>query len=214
MVVARGSPRRELGIPLSPGPTVSVGGSSAATDTGRTGRRRASRHERHVAGPSSVHGNQQLPVTVAMIDAFAPPVAIAVMRTSSLKRWVRLPGEMPLHWLPCPVSGPSHDASALPDEPDAPWAVDLRLESSGVFLAVARRLGAESLEDDPLLAAEAYRRILAEDPYDDDGHQGLVAAFEALGAHRRSEEARRRYYAHMTEIGLDLDRIRGHSTAR
>lgn len=103
---------------------------------------------------------------------------------------------------------------ALSDEPDAAWAVDLRLEASAAFLAVARRLGAEALDDDPLLAAEAYRRIVAEDPYDDEGHQGLVSAFDSLGAHGRSEEARRRYYAHMSEIGLDVVRIRGHEAAR
>jgi DNA-binding SARP family transcriptional activator len=107
-----------------------------------------------------------------------------------------------------------YSGPALSDEPDADWAVDLRLEASGAFLAVARRLGDDALSDDPLLAAETFRRILAEDPYDDGGHRGLVRAFEALGAHGRSEAARRRYYEHMAEIGLDIDRLRGHAAGR
>ncbi len=98
---------------------------------------------------------------------------------------------------------------AFADELDASWAHDVRLEAAAAFLGAARRLANRSLEDDPLLATEVYRRILAEDPYDEVGHQGLVEALRRLGAHGRSEDARKQYYARMAELGITVEGLRG-----
>jgi DNA-binding SARP family transcriptional activator len=98
---------------------------------------------------------------------------------------------------------------AFADELDAEWAHDLRLAAAATFLGAARRLASLALEDDPLLATETYRKILAEDPYDEVGHQGLVEALRRLGAHGRSEHARQLYYARMAELGIDVESLRG-----
>lgn len=98
---------------------------------------------------------------------------------------------------------------AFADELDAPWAQDMRLEAASAFLGAARRLADRTLQDDPLLATEVCRKILAEDPYDEVGHQGLVEALRRLGAHGRSEDARQQYYARMTELGITVEGLRG-----
>ncbi len=109
-----------------------------------------------------------------------------------------------LYWLVSRYRGP-----AFADELDAAWALDFRLQVAATFLGAARRLAADALDDDPLLAAEVYRKILAEDPYDEVGHQGLVEALRRLGAHGRSEDARQQYYARMAELGINVESLRG-----
>lgn len=100
---------------------------------------------------------------------------------------------------------------AFADELDAEWAEGLRGEAAAVFLSAAHRLGALALAEDgdPLLAVEVHRRILAEDPYDEGGHFGLIAALDRLGAHGRSESARKEYYERMAELGIPVTQLRG-----
>lgn len=114
------------------------------------------------------------------------------------------PDRATLHRIVTGYRGP-----AFADDLDAEWAHAMRQDAAAAFLAAGRRLGASALVDDPLLAAEVFRKILAEDPYDEAGHRGVVEALERLGAHGRSEEARLQFYSRMADIGITVDQLRG-----
>lgn len=96
--------------------------------------------------------------------------------------------------------------AALDDEPYAGWAVPFRQEVHSAFARVARELAerAEDL-DDQLLAADTYRRLLVEDPFDEHAHRGLVRTLTRLGAHGRAQAAERDFTSRMTELGLDIE---------
>lgn len=91
----------------------------------------------------------------------------------------------------------------LADEPYALWAETLRTELRGRLTAVSMALEAAAREEgDQLLAAEACRRLLSEDPFHEAAHRGLIDALSALGAHGQAREAEARYRARMQELGL------------
>lgn len=98
---------------------------------------------------------------------------------------------------------------AFADELDAEWATGPRQDAATAFLRAGRALGEAALDDEPLLAADVYHRILAEDPYDEAGHLGLMSALDRLGAHGRSEQARHDYYARMADLGITVEQLRG-----
>lgn len=96
-----------------------------------------------------------------------------------------------------------HRGEALPEEPHADWAEALRNEVRLTTTALAR-LAAEaaSAGADHMRAAEAHRRILDLDPYDEVANLGLTAAFRAMGAHGQAAAAYDTYRARMDELGV------------
>jgi DNA-binding SARP family transcriptional activator len=92
----------------------------------------------------------------------------------------------------------------LAEDPDAPWAIDLREEARVAYLEIARTLAVRAAASgDTDGAVRRYLRILEPDPYDEDAHLGLVRALAGGGRHG---EARRRYgiyAARMSELGLE-----------
>jgi len=98
--------------------------------------------------------------------------------------------------------------SAIADEPYADWATAFRAEVHSAFVRVARLLAerAEARGDD-LVAADTYRKILGEDPFDEHAHRGLVSTLARLGAHGQASAADREYRDRMAEIGVDVTPI-------
>ncbi len=87
------------------------------------------------------------------------------------------------------------------DEPYEEWAVPLRTEAQNTFAALCRRRGeSAALRNNPLLAAELFRKVLSVDSYDANAHVGLIAALEALGVERQARLAREHYLAIMSEL--------------
>jgi pimeloyl-ACP methyl ester carboxylesterase/DNA-binding SARP family transcriptional activator len=87
----------------------------------------------------------------------------------------------------------------LPDARYEDWSASLRQEIRGRFVGAARRLAEVSGADE---AIGLWRRVLAEDPYDDIAHRSLIAT---LGAEGRWSEARIAYHAYvpaMDELGV------------
>lgn len=96
-----------------------------------------------------------------------------------------------------------HRGEALPDEPHADWAEPVRHEVRIAHLALARLVAADArARGDDLHAAEAHRRILDLDPFDEPAHLGLVHAFAAMGAHGQADAAYRTYGDRMGELGV------------
>lgn len=96
-----------------------------------------------------------------------------------------------------------HRGEALPDEPHAEWAVALRDEVRAMTVALARVVADSARQRGQLtVAADAHRRVLDVDPYDEQAHQGLIEAFDAVGAHGQAEAARARYRSMMAELGV------------
>ena len=94
---------------------------------------------------------------------------------------------------------------ALPDEPHAEWAGPLRSEVRMVVIALARLVaGRAEADGDHLRAAEAHRRVLDLDPYDEPAHLGLTAAFRAMGAHGQAVAAYGAYQQRMRDLGVPV----------
>lgn len=91
----------------------------------------------------------------------------------------------------------------LADEPEEPWAEQLRREVHITFFATAHAL-AEVSESfgDHLTRVEAYRRILAVDPYDQRAHEGHVDALTRLRSLGQVAIARGEYEQRMREMGV------------
>lgn len=102
------------------------------------------------------------------------------------------------------VAEESYGGDFLEEDPYVDWAVALREQARGAYIAVVRALtsGAEA-RGDVEAAARYALRLLERDPYDEDAHLGLVAALERG---RRRGEARRRYrlyVAAMRDLGVE-----------
>ncbi|MEO6988658.1 MAG: BTAD domain-containing putative transcriptional regulator, partial [Aquihabitans sp.] len=96
-----------------------------------------------------------------------------------------------------------HGGPALPDEPYAPWAENLRMETDSALATVLRTLAESSAAaGDDLKASTNYRRLLELDGFDEPAHRGLVNALHALGAHGQALAAYQRYCQAMEEIGV------------
>lgn len=93
--------------------------------------------------------------------------------------------------------------AALADEPYAEWAAPFRREVQTAFARVARLLADRAEADgDDLVAADTYRKLLVEDPFDEHAHRGLIRTLARLGAHGQASAADREYQQRMAEIGV------------
>ena len=77
------------------------------------------------------------------------------------------------------------------------WAAPLRNEARAVYIEVLRALAAETQ------LPRYFLRIIERDAHDEGAHLGLVAAFEAEGAHGEARRAYRTYLSRMQEIGAE-----------
>ncbi len=84
------------------------------------------------------------------------------------------------------------------------WAVSLREEARGAYVAVARGLAETSAEAGEHDAAVRYQlRILERDRYDERAHLGLVTALARGGRHGEAHRQYRRYATLMEEIEVE-----------
>ena len=96
-----------------------------------------------------------------------------------------------------------HRGTAFPEEPHADWATALRHEVALAMTSLARLVaGDAAARDDHLHAAEAHRRILDIDCYDEAANLGVTTAFRAMGAHGQADAAYATYRERMAELGV------------
>lgn len=103
------------------------------------------------------------------------------------------------------VQRAARELSDLPfaEEPYADWARPLRDEAVTTTTALLRRVTTLAAQSgDHLEAAEAAGRLLDLDPYDEPAHRARIAAFHAVGAHGRADEAVRVFRQAMAELGV------------
>jgi pimeloyl-ACP methyl ester carboxylesterase/DNA-binding SARP family transcriptional activator len=93
------------------------------------------------------------------------------------------------------VSG--YGGEFLPDDRYEDWSAGLRDEMDARFGAAARRLAAVSA---PGEAIELWRRVLAQDPYDEGAHRALVATLRSEGRLREARTAYHTYVAAMDDL--------------
>jgi DNA-binding SARP family transcriptional activator len=92
----------------------------------------------------------------------------------------------------------------LEENPYDEWAVPLREEARAAYLMVARALAQHaSAEGDADNAVRLYLRILEQDPFDEDGHLGLVRTLAGAGRHGEARRRYRVYTARMAELDLE-----------
>ncbi|TDO47167.1 ATP/maltotriose-dependent transcriptional regulator MalT [Kribbella sp. VKM Ac-2527] len=96
----------------------------------------------------------------------------------------------------------SYSGDFLEEDVYADWAAGLREEARALYVRVARVL-ADTGRRDPDAAAGYLLRILQRDQYDERAHLGLVAAFQAGGAHGEARRAYRTYVGRMTELEVE-----------
>jgi DNA-binding SARP family transcriptional activator len=92
-----------------------------------------------------------------------------------------------------------YNGEFLPDARYEDWSAALRQEIRGRFVAAACRLAETSPTDS---AIALWRRVLADDPYDEGAHRSLIATLRSEG---RWGEARAAYHAYvpaMDELGI------------
>ena len=77
------------------------------------------------------------------------------------------------------------------------WAEPLQNELRAVYIEILRTLAAETG------LPRYFLRMIERDPYDEGAHLGLVAAFEAEGAHGEARRAYRTYVSRMQEIDAE-----------
>jgi ATP/maltotriose-dependent transcriptional regulator MalT len=89
----------------------------------------------------------------------------------------------------------------LPEDRYEDWAAPLRDEVRATYLEVVRLLATKA--GDHSAAVRYLLRILALDPFDEEAHLGLIAAFAEAGMHGEARRAYRRYVERMSDIGLE-----------
>lgn len=98
----------------------------------------------------------------------------------------------------------SYAGDFLEEDLYADWAVPLREEARGTYIAVARALARSASISRDWDAAVRYRlRILERDPYDEEAHLGLVSALLASGRHGEARRAYRAYITQMEELEVE-----------
>jgi DNA-binding SARP family transcriptional activator len=103
-----------------------------------------------------------------------------------------------------------YGGDALADEPYADWARSLRAETTDIYAALLRIDAADcEAEGDHVAAADAHRRLLELDAYDEPAHVGLIRSLRCLGAHGQADAALARYRAAMAELGVPADPTAG-----
>jgi DNA-binding SARP family transcriptional activator len=99
-----------------------------------------------------------------------------------------------------------YSGDALPDEPYARWAQSIRSEARDTWSLLLRCDAEAAIAAGDLLgAADAHRRLLECDPYDESAHLGLISSLRELGAHGQATAAHQRYVAAMAELGVTVD---------
>ncbi|HEX6725548.1 MAG TPA: tetratricopeptide repeat protein [Gaiella sp.] len=84
------------------------------------------------------------------------------------------------------------------------WALAMREEARGTYIAVARALADTAAARGDVDATTRYSlRVLERDPYDEPAHLGLVAALDRAGRHGEARRRFRAYCARMDEIGVE-----------
>ncbi|MEU4291852.1 BTAD domain-containing putative transcriptional regulator [Kribbella sp. NPDC026596] len=96
----------------------------------------------------------------------------------------------------------AYSGDFLEEDVYADWAAGMREEARALYVRVARVL-AERGRRDPDAAAGYLLRILQRDQYDERAHLGLVAAFQASGAHGEARRAYRTYVQRMGELDVE-----------
>ncbi|MEV5965761.1 tetratricopeptide repeat protein [Kribbella sp. NPDC051952] len=96
----------------------------------------------------------------------------------------------------------AYSGDFLEEDVYADWAAGMREEARALYVRVARVL-AERGRRDPDAAAGYLLRILQRDQYDERAHLGLVAAFQASGAHGEARRAYRTYVQRMAELEVE-----------
>jgi DNA-binding SARP family transcriptional activator len=92
----------------------------------------------------------------------------------------------------------------LPEDRYEDWAGAVRDEVRLAVVSAARRAADRAtVRGDHDRAAVLARRILEADPYDDDAHRRLVAAFHAARRPGEAQRAHRTYQARMRELGVE-----------
>jgi pimeloyl-ACP methyl ester carboxylesterase/DNA-binding SARP family transcriptional activator len=91
----------------------------------------------------------------------------------------------------------------LPEDPYEDWTAPARERARVAYVRAARRLvvAAESAGDHER-AADLARRILATDPFDEEGHRGLIVALAAAGRLGEARAAHTSYAGRMGELGV------------
>lgn len=90
------------------------------------------------------------------------------------------------------------------DEPYADWLVEPREHARSTYVAVARRLAEDNLQQqDADGAVRLLLRLLARDEYDERAHLELVRALGESGRHGDARRMYRRYVARMEELGVE-----------
>jgi DNA-binding SARP family transcriptional activator len=84
------------------------------------------------------------------------------------------------------------------------WAVAAREDARDVYVRVARCLAADAREvGDHDGAVRFLLRVLERDPYDEEAHLALAAAYADAGRHGEARRAFRAYRSRMDEIGVE-----------
>ena len=97
----------------------------------------------------------------------------------------------------------TYGGEALPDEPYESWAESLRSETSSTRNALLRVVSARASDTgDHLLASDALRLLLEQDPYDEQANLGFIDVLHKLGANGQARAARDRYAQRMSELGI------------
>lgn len=104
---------------------------------------------------------------------------------------------------PTEVNDVLDDFTGVPfaDDPFASWARPLRDEVLMVMARLLRRAVELAADDgDHFATAEAARRLLDLDPFDESAHRARVRAMQELGAHGLAAQAQADFTAAMTEL--------------
>jgi len=96
----------------------------------------------------------------------------------------------------------AYSGDFLEEDVYADWAAGMRDEARALYVRVARVL-AERGPCDPDATAGYLLRILQRDQYDERAHLGLVAAYQASGAHGEARRAYRTYVQRMGELEVE-----------
>jgi DNA-binding SARP family transcriptional activator len=97
----------------------------------------------------------------------------------------------------------AYSAEVFADEPYDTWAQPLRDEVRATYMNVLRtlaRLARQAGEVDE--AATHLRRIVADEPYDEQAHRDLLDTLVEAGRHGEARRAYDRYVEAMTDIGV------------
>ncbi|MET8154224.1 BTAD domain-containing putative transcriptional regulator [Actinoplanes sp. NPDC049668] len=97
----------------------------------------------------------------------------------------------------------AYAGAVLDDEPDLEAVRALRDEARTGYLAAMRALGAACAEaGDTDAAVQAWRRLLDQDPYDEDGALRMVDVLTGSGRHGEAARRYRIYTTRMRELGV------------